>query len=111
MTRVAHVEAGNRQIFAKEAGLDVYRQAVLVAPESIVLRGVGIDGLVRAAVGVTIGLIVAGEIDAAHGDGTDDGVFPDAAGDRVAEPLDGALGADVDGHDASAPNGITIEVH
>ena len=53
------------------------RGRVSVAPERVVLARVGVDGLVRPAVDGAVGLVVALEVDAAHGDRAVDRLLAD----------------------------------
>ena len=66
-------------------------------PAVVVFGGVGVDGLIGAAVNGEVGLGVAVEVETSQDDGVRHGVFEDAGGYHLSLPQDVAGHADVEG--------------
>ncbi|OEI67374.1 hypothetical protein Cus16_2972 [Curtobacterium sp. ER1/6] len=103
--RPGDVDAARPQVLAEESGRDVAVEHL--GEVRGVLVGVGVHGLVLAAVVLPIGLHVGVQAERAHPDGAVDGSLVDrgdADGAGVAEELlDAADGGD-EGHDSTLPH-------
>jgi hypothetical protein len=96
--RLPEVDAFDGEILAELARRR--HHAVVVPPCVVVLARVGVDGLVRSAVHLAIGLVVAVEVDAADRDAAIDRVLPDRRRDDLSSPEHLADRTDVDGQHA-----------
>src|SRR5262249_17096225 len=97
--RVVDVHALGREVLAELRRCK--RAPDLRLPPARVLGGVGVDGLVRTAVGLAVRLVIAGEIHAASGDAARDGRLPDGASGGAAAVLELARAADADRKDSA----------
>jgi hypothetical protein len=96
--RVRDLDAARREVLAE--GTWSESAAELGRPPVDVLPGVGIHGLVGAAVDAAVGLVVAGDVHAADRHAAAGRLLPDRAGGGLAAgALHRARAADVDGFD------------
>src|SRR4051812_611958 len=91
--RAVHVDAAGGEVLAPVAWSE--RPTELGLPPLGVLGGIGIDGLVGAAVHAAVGLVVAIDVHAANGYPAAQRLLPDRAGGGLAVALDRARLADV----------------
>src|ERR1044071_1604629 len=106
--RGVDVDPLGREVLAEAAVGN--RTRFLALPPAQVFERVGVDRLVIPAVRLAVGLVVAGEVDAARRDAALDGRFPDRALDRLAVELEGARPADVDRDDSCGGIGNHLEI-
>jgi len=87
------IESFDREILSEQRRRDL--QILGIAPVLVVLARVCVDRLVRSSMHGAVGLVVAGEVDAAKGNAAGDRMLPDRGGDELTAPLHLAHLADI----------------